>query len=178
MILPITFDARNFMTSSDRFPEDPNRPVTGGSGNTGDPYGSPKAQWPNPADAEQSPVLVFVLGLVTCGIYVLYWYYSRYQTFKAMTGRTPTGNSFALDFLLILVTCSIWHVYMDYRISMQLNDLQKEVGLPENDTTTLTVLLDVAGYLTGYVTGLVSTAIHQDQLNKVLLATPPGRASV
>lgn len=163
------------MTSTDRFPEDPNRPTAGGttaggSENTGDPYGNPTAQLPNPADAEQSPVLVFVLGLFTCGIYVLYWYYSRYQVFKALTGRTPTGNSFALDFLLLIVTCSIWHVYMDYRISMQLNDLQQEVGLPENDTTTLTVLLDVAGYLTGYVTGLVSTAIQQDQLNKVLAA--------
>ena len=95
--------------------------------------------------------------------------------FEELAGTTPTGNTFALDILLILATCSLWHVYMDYRISMMCNDLQRKFGLPENDTSTLTVVLDVAGYLTGYLTGLVSTAIHQDQINKILRAKPNGQ---
>ncbi|MEQ9362838.1 MAG: hypothetical protein RIF32_01265, partial [Leptospirales bacterium] len=91
-----------------------------------------------------------------------------------LAGTTPTGNSFAIDLLLILATCSLWHVYMDYRISTLCNELQRKFGLADNDTTTLTVVLDVAGYLTGYLTGLVSTAIHQDQINKLHRARPRG----
>jgi hypothetical protein len=128
----------------------------------------------SPGDLEQSPAMVFVLGIITCGLYIIYWYYSRYRQLEDLAGTTPTGNSFAIDLLLILATCSLWHVYMDYRISTLCNELQRKFGLADNDTTTLTVVLDVAGYLTGYLTGLVSTAIHQDQINKLHRARPRG----
>ena len=133
------------------------------------PYENPPSGGQN--DVETHPAMVFLLGIITFGLYIIYWYYSRYRQLEALSGRTPTGNSFLFDFLLMIVTCSLWHVYMDYRISMQCNDLQREYGLPENDTSTLTVVLDVAGYLTG----LVSTAIHQDQINKIVRARPQGQ---
>ncbi|MCR9140654.1 MAG: DUF4234 domain-containing protein [bacterium] len=139
---------------------------TGGNSDRGGPR--------TPGDLEQAPAMVFVLGIVTCGLYIFYWYYSRYRQLEEMAGTTPTGNTFMLDLLLILATCTLWHVYVDYRISMMLNDLQRKYGLPENDTTTLTVVLDVAGYVTGYLTGLVSTAIHQDQINDLHRARPAG----
>lgn len=39
--------------------------------------------------------------------------------------------------------------------------------MPANDTTVITLLLDLAAYLTAWLTNLITSMIHQDQLNKV-----------
>ncbi len=115
----------------------------------------------------RSPGLVLVLGLVTFGIYMIYWYYKVYDEMKRATGATPTGNEYVIDLILFIVTCSLWGVYVDYRISRQLEDLQRTRGLPVNETGTLVVILDVCAYLTVWLTNFISSAIQQDIMNKI-----------
>lgn len=123
---------------------------------------------------DTSPALVLVLAIVTCGLYLIYWYYSVYSDLKQLDGRTPTGNAYFVDFLLMIVTCGIWGIYVDYRISQQLNELQERAGLQANDTTALVIILDVAAYVTIAFTYMISSAIQQDQLNKVMNAIAAG----
>lgn len=127
---------------------------------------------PNPPITEEtSPVLVLVLSIITCCLYLVYWYYVTYQTVKRLTGSTPTGNAFVFDLVLAVVTVALWGIYVDYKISQRINELNRRYGLDEDDTTVIVVVLDVAVYVTGYLTGIISSAIHQHQLNRIVLQT-------
>lgn len=120
----------------------------------------------------RSPGLVLLLGLITLGLYMIYWYYKVYDEMKRVTGSTPTGNDYVLDFILFLLTCALWGIYVDYRISRQLEELLAASGQPAQDTGTLVVVLDVAAYLTAWLTNFVSSAIQQDIMNKLGASAP------
>jgi len=118
----------------------------------------------------REPGLVLVFSFISCGFYLIYWYYKMYEEFEILTGSTPTGHSFILDFFLNLITCSIYGVWVDYKISKQFNDIQASRRLPTNDTSVLVVVLDLSAFFTGFLTNIISSAIHQDQLNKIVQA--------
>lgn len=121
----------------------------------------------------RSPALVLILSIVTLGLYLIYWYYKVYDELKRATGSTPTENDFVLDFILVLVTCSLWGVYVDYRISRQLEEIMAATNQPVNETATLVVVLDVIAYPTAYITNLLSSAIQQDVMNKLARDAQP-----
>ena len=124
---------------------------------------------PNPGIEPRSPAVVLVAGVLTCGLYQVYWYYRMYEELELVTGATPTGNGFWLDFALVVITCGLYGIWVDYRISMQLVEAMRMRGLhPPSDNPTLVVILDVAAYMTGWLTNLLSTAIQQDLLNKLV----------
>lgn len=116
--------------------------------------------------SERSAAFVLLMSLVTCGLYLCYWYYEIYNDLKELHGTTPTGNDYFLDFLLVIVTCGLWGVYVDYAISDKLNAIQDNAGMPANDTTTLAIILDVMAFAVG-LTNLITSMIHQDQVNKI-----------
>ena len=118
--------------------------------------------------------MVLIFAFITCGLYLMFWYYKVYEELESLSGSTPTGNSYWLDFILNIITCTLFGVWVDYKISLQLNELQAGAGLPAQDTTMLVVVLDIAAWVVGGFTNMVSSAIQQDQLNKV--ATAMGRA--
>jgi hypothetical protein len=120
----------------------------------------------------RDPGVVLILALFTCGLYLFYWYYKMYEELVELDGKTPTGNSYILDLLLVFVTCSLWGIWVDYKISMQLNELQDARGIRSPDTTMLAVGLDVAAYITGFLCNYITSAVQQDQLNKIV-QTPP-----
>jgi len=116
--------------------------------------------------------VVLILSLFTCGLYLFYWYWKMYEELEVLDGSTPTGNSYILDLLLVFVTCSLWGIWVDYKISMQLNELQQVRGIMSPDSTMLAVGLDVAAYITGFMCNYITSAVQQDQLNKIV-QTPP-----
>jgi len=122
----------------------------------------------NPIE-KRDPGIVLVLAIFTCGFYLIYWYYKMYEELESLAGDTPTGNSFWLDFILNIVTCGIFGIWVDYKISLQLNELQAQRGVPgAMDSTTLAVVLDIAAYITGMFTNFITSAVQQDQLNKLM----------
>lgn len=114
--------------------------------------------------------IVLVLGIFTCGFYYIYWYMKMYEELAQLSasGRTPTGHSFWLDFLLVILTCTLYGVYVDYLISEQLKEIAAERGLTTNDSSMTVVLLDLAAWITGFLTNYLSSSIQQDQLNKLV----------
>jgi uncharacterized membrane protein len=121
---------------------------------------------------ERSPILVLVLGIFTFGIYLIVWYFQIYGELKRATGETPTGNDYFLDLLLSFVTCGVWGIYVDYRISRQLEEIQKSIGQPTQDTGVAVLVLDLAAYVTLWITYIVSSAIQQDVINKLAKSAP------
>lgn len=120
---------------------------------------------------KRSPASVLILAIVTCGIYLFFWYYAVYRELEILDGRTPTGNSYSLDLLLSLITCGVWGIYVDYKISEQLGSIQTRLGMKTTDNTMAVVLLDVASYVTIFFTYFVTSAIQQDELNRIADAT-------
>lgn len=116
--------------------------------------------------------MVVILSIITCGFYLIAWYYDTYQDLISLTGEGPTGNSFLADFFLTILTFGVWGVYVDLMISRKINTLQKERGMTVSDTTALVLILDIGSYLTGYFTGLISSAIHQSDLNRIFEHSP------
>jgi hypothetical protein len=66
-----------------------------------------------------------------------------------------------------VTTCrGIYGIYVDYRISKVLVEMQPRAGLPVNDVSTLVVVLDIFGL------SVVTSAIHQSELDRIW--TAPG----
>ncbi len=120
---------------------------------------------------KRTPASVLILSIVTCGLYLIFWYYTVYRELTFLDGRTPTGNAYSLDLLLSIITCGVWGIYVDYKISEQLSAVQTRMGMKTTDNTMAVVLLDVASYVTIFFTYFVTSAIQQDELNRIADAT-------
>lgn len=128
-------------------------------------YERANRQWFQP----RSPAMVLVLCVLTCGLYQLVWYHHMYRETAALVGRTPTGNGYWLDLLIVIFTCGVYGIYVDYELCNLLNAELARLGhRPNKDEGTVVVILDVSTYLTGWVSNLVTTALAQEQMNKVL----------
>ena len=122
-----------------------------------------------PMIQRREPALVLVLSIITFGIYLPFWYHGIYEDLQKLDGRTPTGHGFWLDFLFVLLTFAIYGIWVDYQISRQIADFEDRSGLgPAQDTSVIAIILDVASYVTAFVTNFVTSAIQQDQLNRVV----------
>jgi len=121
----------------------------------------------------RNPGLVLIFAILTCGIYLIYWYYRVYQEIQWLTGKTPTGYDFILDLVIMIITCGIWAIYVDYMISVRLKEVNAGLGRV-SDTTILVLILDAAAYF-NLLTFAISSAIQQDELNKLKDVTGPGQ---
>ncbi|MFW2387329.1 MAG: DUF4234 domain-containing protein [Polyangiales bacterium] len=117
----------------------------------------------------REPALVLVLSILSLGLYLPFWYHGIYQDLKALNGRTPTGNGFWLDFLFVILTFAIYGIWVDYQISQQIAEFEERNGLgPGQDTSIVAVILDVVAYATAFWTNFVTSAIQQDQINRIV----------
>ena len=122
-----------------------------------------------PTIQRREPALVLVLSIITFGIYLPFWYHGIYEDLQTLDGRTPTGHGFWLDFLFVILTFAIYGIWVDYQISLQIADFDQRNGLgPVQDTSMIAIILDVASYFTAFFTNFVTSAIQQDQLNRVV----------
>jgi len=122
-----------------------------------------------PIIQRREPALVLVLSIITFGIYLPFWYHGIYEDLRALDGRTPTGRGFWLDFLFVIITFAIYGIWVDYQISQQISEFEERNGLgPVQDTSIIAVILDVASYFTAFFTNFVTSAIQQDQINRVV----------
>jgi hypothetical protein len=122
-----------------------------------------------PTIQRREPAFVLVLSILTLGLYLPFWYHGIYEDLEALDGKTPTGRGYWLDFLFVLVTFAIYGIWVDYQISLQISEFEERNGLgPVQDTSMIAVILDVAAYFTVFFTNFVTSAIQQDQLNRVV----------
>ena len=122
-----------------------------------------------PIIQRREPALVLVLSIVTFGIYLPFWYHGVYEDLQTLDGRTPTGHGFWLDFLFVILTFAIYGIWVDYQISQQIAQFEERNGLgPVQDTSIIAIILDVASYFTAFFTNFVTSAIQQDQINRIV----------
>ncbi len=116
----------------------------------------------------KNPVTVFILSIITCGIYLIFWYYIIYTELKIFTKQTPTGNSYGLDLFLTIISCGLWGIYVDYKISKKLHSIRTQYNLPGEDTSLLVLILDSLSIFSAHLLWMLTSTIQQDEWNKII----------
>ncbi len=103
------------------------------------------------------PILVLILGFITCGLYLIYWNIKTAEVINAMVGRE------AISPLVAIVSgcCFPINIFFYYLIGENLDEISKIVGDQSlRDKSLLLIIL-------GIFAPMVSAMIVQAELNKV-----------
>jgi hypothetical protein len=101
--------------------------------------------------------MLLLLGLFTCGIYLLVWKYQTTAELQRASGDMTIKPE--LDLLLTFVTCGLWGIYTDYRNAQKTHELFMAHGLQRPDRSSLVLILSICGL------GLIGAFIAQDEYN-------------
>ena len=104
---------------------------------------------------KRSVILSIVLSFVTCGIYLLYWYYQISEDVNAICERNNQPKAFDpfLNIILIIVTCGLYSIYFLWKSSKIVYSYKPNI----DDTMVVTIL---AVFMSP-----IACAILQDELN-------------
>ena len=106
---------------------------------------------------KNSPVVVLVLGLVTCGLYLIYWNIKVAEVLNAVVGRQVISPTIAV----ISGCCYPVNVYFYYLSGQSLANLGELVGNPNlKDKSTLLLIL-------GIFVPMVAAMIVQGHINEI-----------
>ena len=103
------------------------------------------------------PILVLILGFITCGLYLIYWNIKTAEVINAMVGRE------AIPLLVAIVSgcCFPINIIFYYLVGENLDEISKIVGDQSlRDKSLLLIIL-------GIFAPMVSAMIVQAELNKV-----------
>lgn len=112
---------------------------------------------PNIPVFKNDPIVVFALGLITCGLYLIYWNIKMAEVLNAIAGRTVIAPVAAI----LTGCCPPVNVYYYYLAGSTLDDLGRLIGKPEvKDKSTMLLLL-------GIFMPMVAAMILQGDVNDV-----------
>jgi hypothetical protein len=102
-----------------------------------------------------------ILSIVTCGIYTLFWTARQMKAVNYLLGTDKF--SFVKWFFLSIITCGIYHIFYEYSMAQCIVEIQGKMGKPlSSNLPVISVILAIVGM------GIVSDAIQQDEINKLL----------
>jgi len=113
---------------------------------------------------ERNAVVVLLLGLVTCGVYMIYWLYKTSAELQEALQDQEINPM--VDLILVIVTCFIWGIYVEYRNSQKAYAVLSRRDARAVDQTQTILILNIAQLVVG-VTGFIATYILQEELNKL-----------
>ena len=103
------------------------------------------------------PILVLILGFITCGLYHIYWNYKVGEVLNAVTGREVISSPVAI----FAGCCFPINVYFFYLAGKEgLPEVYKRIGYPQKDDSTLLIVL-------GFFFPMAAAMIVQNDINKL-----------
>jgi hypothetical protein len=106
---------------------------------------------------KNDPILVLILGFITCGLYLIYWNIKMADVLNAVAGRTQISQVVAI----IAGCCFPVNVYYYYLVGDTLTPLGALVGKPElKEKATILLIL-------GIFVPMVAAMIVQGHVNEV-----------
>jgi hypothetical protein len=110
---------------------------------------------------KQDPILVLILGFVTCGLYLIYWNIKMAEVLNAVSGRQAISPVVAV----ISGCCYPVNVYFYYQCGQCLGDLGTLIGKDLKDKATLLLIL-------GIFIPMVAAMIVQGHVNELYEPKP------
>ena len=106
---------------------------------------------------KNDPILVLILGFITCGLYYIYWNIKMAEVINAVTGRQTISTVIAV----IAGCCMPVNLYYYYLCGEALPEIGKRLNKPElKDKSTLLVIL-------GFFIAPVAAMIVQGHVNEL-----------
>jgi hypothetical protein len=106
---------------------------------------------------KNDPVLVLVLGIITCGLYLIYWNIKAAQVMNAVAEKEVISQPVAI----LSGFCSPVHIYFYYLAGRDgLPKIYEKIGEPVKDQGTLLLIL-------GFLVPMVAAMIVQGDINKL-----------
>lgn len=108
---------------------------------------------------ERNIVTQFILSIVTCGIYGIYWFITL--TDDAGTANNDSSFSGGKAFLFTLLTCGIYSFYWAYKMGKSIYEAKNKRGMVASDNSVMFLLLSIFGL------GIVTYCLAQNELNDI-----------
>ena len=105
--------------------------------------------------------LYLILSLITCGLFTIYWFIVLAGDIRTLRESSEPRGGF--DFIIGLLTCGIYTLVCYYRYPKFIVEIQEKKGKPVNDIAVLSLVL-------GFFFGIVSMALMQNEVNKLVSA--------
>jgi hypothetical protein len=106
---------------------------------------------------KNEPIIVLLLGIVTCGLYLIYWNIKAAQVLNAVAGKEVISQPIAI----FAGCCMPVNLYFYYLAGKDcLPKVYEKTGDTGKDQTTLLVIL-------GFIAPMVSAMIVQGDINKL-----------
>jgi len=111
---------------------------------------------------ERSPVTVIILGMVTCGFYVWYWWYKSTQELKEATGDGSLNPG--MDILLVVLTGGLWGIYIEHRNAKKVNEILSQVDPGRKDQSQTILIMRIVGLFIAF-TAFYAMYLTQQEYN-------------
>jgi len=108
---------------------------------------------------KRDPLVVLLLGFLTCYMYLFYWWYVTGADIRRATGRSDINPP--LELVLNLLTCSLFSIFLSYKYPKLILEMQEKAGVVRNDTSLLSVLLSI------FSLGPIACYVIQEDLNRI-----------
>lgn len=103
------------------------------------------------------PIIVLLLGIVTCGLYLIYWNIKAAEVLNAVAGKEVISQPIAI----FAGCCTPVNLYFYYLAGKEaLPILYEKTGEPHKDQSTLLIIL-------GFIFPMVAAMIVQGEINKL-----------
>ncbi|MCL2171822.1 MAG: DUF4234 domain-containing protein [Defluviitaleaceae bacterium] len=108
---------------------------------------------------ERNVGVSIVLSIVTCGIYMIYWWYKVLDDLYKSTNRNESAG---MSIILSIITCGIYGIYLYYKKGQMEAEMRKLYGHPPRDDSILYLILAI------FSLQIIALAIVQSNLNKMV----------
>jgi hypothetical protein len=108
---------------------------------------------------KRDPLVVLILGFVTCYIYLFYWWYVTGADIKRATGRDDINPP--LELALNLLTCSLFSIFLSYKYPKLILEMQEKAHVVRNDNSLVSLLLSL------FSLGPIACYVIQADLNRI-----------
>ena len=103
------------------------------------------------------PILVLILGFITCGLYLIYWNIKVAEVLNAVAEREVISQPIAV----FAGCCFPVNIYFFYLAGKDaLPQVYKRIGYPQKDDSTLLIVL-------GFFFPMAAAMIVQNDINKL-----------
>lgn len=103
------------------------------------------------------PIIVLLLGIITCGLYLIYWNIKASQVLNAVAEKEVISQPVAV-FAGLCMPVNLYFYYLAGRECMP--KLYEMNGMPRNDDSILLLIL-------GFCVPMVAAMIVQGEINKL-----------
>ena len=106
---------------------------------------------------KNEPIVVLLLGLVTCGLYLIYWNIKTAQVINAVAEKEVISQPIAI-FAGCCIPVNLYFYYLAGKEGMP--KIYEKIGEPDKDQSTLLLIL-------GFLFPMVAAMIVQGDINKL-----------